>query len=70
MERKTRSGSETRRKQSRLVLRCTPQQRKAWEREARLEGMPLSFWVRRLLDQRAEQALSDRATRANSAGNR
>jgi len=65
-----RSGSENRRKAARLVLRCTPQQLKMWGRQATIEGMPLSLWVRRLLDQHAEQERRRRGTHATAAGNR
>jgi predicted HicB family RNase H-like nuclease len=58
-----RQGTETRRKQSLLTLRCDEQQRQAWEREAHLEGMPLSLWVRRVLDQRAADSERERKGR-------
>ena len=55
MARKSRSGTENRRKQSLLTLRCDDEQRTAWEREAQAQGLPLSLWVRRVLDQEIER---------------
>jgi len=57
----SRRGSEKRRKDRILALRCDARERKRWARQAVTEGMPLAIWVRRLLNQYLEE-LDSRAS--------
>jgi hypothetical protein len=46
----TRQGSDQRRLKAILAVRCSKSERKRWARAALEDGMPLSVWVRRLLN--------------------
>jgi hypothetical protein len=50
-----RQGSDQRRKQAILAVRCSKVERKRWARAALEDGMPLSVWVRRLLNRHLER---------------
>ena len=46
----TRQRSDQRRLKAILAIRCSRAERKRWARAALDDGMPLSVWVRRLLN--------------------
>jgi hypothetical protein len=54
----SRHGSGKRRKQAMLNVRCSNAERKRWARAALADGMPMSVWVRRLLNQHASDVPS------------
>lgn len=66
----TRQGSNQRQKKAILALRCSKAERKRWARAALDDGMPLSVWVRRLLNSHLAE-LETRGTNASEpAGQR
>lgn len=60
-EHKSRHGSEKRRKNQILAVRCDARERKRWARQALTEGMPLAIWVRRLLNHYLDELDAGRA---------